>query len=126
MSLFAILNPDNSLKEVRDSLVAPVVGKGAKVRNYIVAALPVIDANTQKIVDGPVVIDLVNATKTWTVAALSTEELAEVSDRMLVIQIIATAGDMLNGVGTQTDRMLRVEKALGRTLNRLAKNGLLP
>lgn len=53
-------------------------------------------------------------------------ETAEQNERTAMQQILATADDMINGVGTSAERQRRVEVALGRLLKRLAKNGTIP
>lgn len=52
--------------------------------------------------------------------------IAEEAERGEWQQLVATADDMLSGTGTQTERMRRVEIAIGRLLKRLAKSSQSP
>lgn len=51
---------------------------------------------------------------------------AEQAEKDQIALILAAADDMINGVGTATQRQVRVENALGRLLKRLAKNETIP
>lgn len=122
---YGILEVGRTLREIR-TFVAPFEAKDGRVLPVVMTAQPAFNAATHKVVQNGWSVNQNDVTPVWQVVALSQAELDEATEQTQIAAILATANDMINGVGTTAQRQQRVEVALGRLLKRLAKNGTIP
>jgi len=115
-----ILNSDDSIiNEVQyDTFDADAVshkfgpGLDQRIIPVVKLATPVFDSATHKI--GPVnVVEPLRVTKQSSIVARSAQDIKDGTERT---NAKAAAQDMFNGVGTQAERLVRVEKSLARVI----------
>ena len=78
------------------------------------------DANTSKLAEDVPVVGVADVRKTWKIIPLSQIELKLIEDGVLYDQAKAVYLDLKNGVGTQAQRIARIEAVLAWILKRIA------
>jgi hypothetical protein len=123
--LYGILNGDGTFRHLLLVANTAIVkdGRALPVTN---TAQPAFNPATHKVVHGGWAVNAEDVTPMWEVVALTQDELDELSSHASVTQILGLADDMINGVGTATQRQVRVEQSCGRLVKRLAKTGIIP
>ena len=119
MTTYAILDESLQFVEWRDFDTFPV-SKPGRVLLQVVDDLPVFDANTSKLAEDVPVVGVADVRKTWKIIPLSQIELKLIEDGVLYDQAKAVYLDLKNGVGTQAQRIARIEAVLAWILKRIA------
>ena len=110
---YAVLSADLSFSHWIDVADGSIV-RPDRTRPVLETSLPTFDPNTEKVVGGIPTITETHAIENWLVQPLTAAELQAIADGVDLAKVKALMQDIKNGVGTNLERIARLERAVFR------------